>query len=123
LAQHDGFCPVFLQGMLRLAKGVTKPSTRVEQPMSDHFKCSGQARSKGRAPLFLVSKMNLNSSYWRMWRTKNRQRQIRIEKVMTPQSKRGQELKNKQTTKHYKTSSQSSKKFFVCCYAANRVQR
>jgi hypothetical protein len=30
------------------------------------FKRSGQAGSKGRAPLFLVSKQNLNASSWRI---------------------------------------------------------
>jgi hypothetical protein len=33
----------------------------------------GQVGSKGRAPLFLVSKQDLNTSYWCVWRTKNHQ--------------------------------------------------
>jgi hypothetical protein len=37
---------------------------RVDQGGDRTLKCSGQARSKGRAPLFLVSKQNLNPSSW-----------------------------------------------------------
>jgi hypothetical protein len=60
------------------------------------FKLLGQARSKGRAPLFSVSKQKLNPSYWYIWCTKNYQKWIRIEKVTAPQSRGGQELqKNK----------------------------
>jgi hypothetical protein len=33
-----------------------------------------------------------------MWRTKNRQKQIRIEKVMTPQNKRGGKLKKNKSS-------------------------
>ncbi len=40
--------------------------------------------------MFLVFKQNLNPSYWC---TKNHQIHNRIEKVMAPQSKEGQELK------------------------------
>jgi hypothetical protein len=40
-----------------------------------------------------VSKQNLNPSYWRIWNTKNHQKWNRIEKVMAPQSRGGQELK------------------------------
>jgi hypothetical protein len=40
-----------------------------------------------------VSKQNLNPSYWCIWRTKNHQKHIRIEKVTAPQNKKGQELK------------------------------
>jgi len=47
LAQQEGFCPVFLQGMLRLAKGITKPSTRVEQPMGDHLSAQGRLDPRG----------------------------------------------------------------------------
>jgi hypothetical protein len=59
---------------------------RVEQPVSNHLS----------ALLFLVSKQNLNPSRWHIWCIKNRQKQIRIEKVTAPQSKGGQK---KQTTK------------------------
>jgi hypothetical protein len=45
------------------------------------FKCSRQAGSKGRAPLFLVSKQNLNLSHWHIWCTKNRWKWNRIEKI------------------------------------------
>jgi hypothetical protein len=48
-------------------------------------------------PFFLVSKQNLNPSYWCIWCTENHQKHNRIEKVMAYQSKGGQELKK---TKH-----------------------
>jgi hypothetical protein len=54
--------------------------------------CLGQATSKG-ILLFLVSKKTLNHSYWRKWHAKNCQRQNRIEKIMAPQSRGGQEFK------------------------------
>jgi hypothetical protein len=42
------------------------------KPASDQtLKCSMQAGSKGRALLLVVSKQNLNPSYWRIWHTKN----------------------------------------------------
>ncbi len=41
----------------------------------------------------MVSKQNLNPSYWHIWCTKNRQKRIRIEKITAPQSKEGQEIK------------------------------
>ncbi len=53
----------------------------------------GQAGSKGRAPLFLVSKQNWNLSCWHIWHTNNCWKQIRNEKVTTFKSKRVQELK------------------------------
>jgi hypothetical protein len=67
---------------------------RVERSVSEH---SRQAKSKGRAPLFLVSKQNLNaSSSWCIWCTNSFQNPIRNEKVMLPQSRGGHELeKNK----------------------------
>jgi hypothetical protein len=57
------------------------------------FKCSRHARSKGRVPSFLVSKKNLNPSYWCLWGTKNYQKRNKIEKIRAPQSKGGQKLK------------------------------
>ncbi len=45
--------------------------------------------SQGRALLLLVSKQNLKPSSWRIEHTKNCQKQIKNEKVMAPQSKRG----------------------------------
>ncbi len=41
----------------------------------------------------MVSKTNLKPSYWHIWHTKNLQKKNRIEKVMAPQSRGGQELK------------------------------
>jgi len=40
------------------------------------------------ALLFLVSKQNLNTSYWCIWRTKNHQKQNRIEKVRRGQNEK-----------------------------------
>jgi hypothetical protein len=45
--------------------------------------------------LFWVSKQNLNPSSWRIWHINNHWKQIKNEKAMAPQSKGGQELKNK----------------------------
>jgi hypothetical protein len=47
--------------------------------------------------MFLESKQNLNPFYWHIWCIKKYQKQNRIEKVMVPQSKGGQELKKKTT--------------------------
>jgi hypothetical protein len=49
----------------------------------------GQAESKGRAPLFLVSKQNLNPSYWHIWHTKSCPKWNRIEKVWRLKVERG----------------------------------
>jgi hypothetical protein len=61
------------------------------------------ARSKGRAPLraplFLVSKQMLNLSNGCIWCIKNHQKQIRIEKVIAPQSREAQELQKKKQNK------------------------
>jgi hypothetical protein len=73
------------------------------------LKCLGQAGSNGRAPLILMPQQNLNPSYWCIWCTKNHLKETRIEKVMDPQSREGQELK-KQTTEWYKACSQTPKK-------------
>ncbi len=83
---------------------------RVEQPMSDHLS----------ALLFLVSKQNLNLSHWHIWCIKNRQKNIRIEKVMAPQSKGSKKLKE---TNHWTIQSPFSiaqKKFLGCCFVAIR---
>jgi hypothetical protein len=50
---------------------------------------STEAGSKGRSPLFLVSKQNLNPS---CWRTKDGQKRIRMEKVRVPPSRVAQEF-------------------------------
>jgi hypothetical protein len=52
-------------------------------------------KSKWKVPMFLVSKQNLNSSYWCLWGIKNCQKWDRMENVMAPQSIRGQNLKKK----------------------------
>jgi hypothetical protein len=57
------------------------------------LKRSGQARSKGKALLFLVSKQNLNPSYWRIWCIKKCQKRNRIKKVMAPKSREGKKFK------------------------------
>jgi hypothetical protein len=61
------------------------------------LKRSGQAGSKGRAPLFPVSKQNLIASSLRTWCTKNRHKQIRNEKVKLQPKVEG--LKNSKTNK------------------------
>ncbi len=63
-------------------KNQTLPNNlKVEQSMSKHL---GQAISKGRPPLFLVWKQNLNLFYWHIWRIKNCQKEIIIEKYIPP---------------------------------------
>jgi hypothetical protein len=49
---------------------------------------SGQAGSKGKALLFLMSKQNFNPFYWCVWRIKNYQKWNKIEKVIAPKVKR-----------------------------------
>jgi hypothetical protein len=79
--------------------------------------------SKGRAPLFLGSKQNLNPSSWRIWHINNCKKHIRNEKVMAPQSKGGQKLKKDNLASHStKADSQTPKKFFVFCFVVFRVQ-
>jgi hypothetical protein len=68
--------------------------------MSKHL---WQAGSKWRAPLFLVSKQNLNLSYWCIWHIKNCQKHIRIEKVTAPQV---EGVKNSEKTNHQMLQSQ-----------------
>jgi hypothetical protein len=78
--------------------------------MTKHLQHSGQARFKGRASLFYVSKKNLNPSYWRIWSTKNDQKLNKIEKVMTPKAESVKNSKNKSpnitklVTEHPKSS-------------------
>jgi hypothetical protein len=88
-------------------------TTRVEQHMSDHLSALGadQLRSKERALLFLMSKQNLNPSYWWIWHTKNLQNWIRIEKVMVPQSRGCQKLKKNKPPNATKLVPDHSKTF------------
>jgi hypothetical protein len=79
--------------------------------------------SKGRAPLVLAFKQNLNPSYWCIWRTKNRKKGSRFEKVMIPQSRESKTQKNKSLNTTTMVGSQSPKKFFVSCFVVIRVQR
>jgi hypothetical protein len=81
-------------------------------------KHSGQARFKGRAPLFLVCKQNLIPSYWRICHIKNRQKQSRFGKVTTPKVEAVQNSK-KQTTEHYNGQFLITQKILcmlLCCY-------
>jgi hypothetical protein len=52
-----------------------------------------RAKSKGRDPWFLVSKQNLNPSYWHIWHTKNHQKRNKIKKVTIFQNRGSGELK------------------------------
>jgi len=45
---------------------------------------SGQARSKRKVSLFIVSKQNLNPSSWPTWRNSDGCKQIRDKKVTDP---------------------------------------
>ncbi len=71
--------------------------------MIEHTSVQARREWRGRAPLFLlVSKQNLNPSSWLIWHIKNRQKQIKNEKIMAPQSKRGHKLWKTKIIKHYK---------------------
>jgi hypothetical protein len=93
---------------------------RVNWPVTEHLSvCSGQAGSMGRAMLFLVFKQNLNPSYWHILHTNIRQKQNTIEKVMAPESRRGQELKKNKPLNTHKSRFLSTPKIpcmFFCCY-------
>jgi hypothetical protein len=69
--------------------------------------------------MFLMSKQNLNPFYWRIWRTKNYQKNNRIEKVMVPQSRKGQELKKNKPLQ--RPILEHPKKFIVCCSISIKV--
>jgi hypothetical protein len=77
---------------------------------------SRQARSKGRALLFLVSKQNLNSSFWCKGHTNNHWKWIKNEKVIDPQSKKGgwSRTQKEKPLNITKANSQRPKKFLVC---------
>ncbi len=87
------------------------------------LKCSRQARSKAKAPFFFVFKQNLNPSYWQILCIKNYQKWSRIENVMAPQIRGGQELKKINHQNATKTSSQTPTKFLICCSITIRAQR
>jgi hypothetical protein len=59
-----------------------------------------------------MSKKNLNLS-WHIWCTKTHQKYNKIEKMMAPQSRRGQEFK-KNPPNATKIGSQTPTKFFAC---------
>jgi hypothetical protein len=83
------------------------------------FKRSGQARSKGRALLLVMSKQNLNPSYWCIWCTKNCQKRNKIEKVTDPKVEGFKNSKNKPLNP-MKVILEHPKNSF---YVAIRVQR
>jgi hypothetical protein len=82
------------------------------------LKCLGQAGSKRRAFLFLVSKQNLNASSWRISLTKQFQKWIRNEKVIPHPQVEGVKNSEKETIEHSKADFRASQKFFVCCFVA-----
>jgi hypothetical protein len=43
--------------------------------------------------MFFMSKQNFNPSYWHIWCTKKYQKRNKIEKVVAPQSRGGQEFR------------------------------
>jgi hypothetical protein len=80
--------------------------------------------SKGRALVFLVSKQNLNPSYWHICSgalkiIKNR---IGLRKLLALK-KEGVRISKKQTTKCYKGRFLNTQKFLVCCYVTSRVPK
>ncbi len=87
--------------------------------MNDHLSVQGMLDPRGGLHCFKVSKQNLNPFYRCIWCTK---KWIRIEKVMGLQN-RGVKNSKKQTTKHYKASFRSPKKFLVCCYVTIKVEK
>jgi len=82
------------------------------------LKCFRQARSKskGRVPLFLVSKQNLNLSYWHIWRTKNCQKWNKIEKVISSKVKRIKNSKKNKPPNITKAGFWTLQKFLVCYF-------
>jgi hypothetical protein len=94
----------------------------IGKPAGDQtFKCSRQAGFKGRAPLFLVSKQNFNSSQC-VWCIKNHRKWNWIEKIMAPQNREGQKLKKNKPSNCTKVDFRTPKKFFVRCYVIIIVQ-
>ncbi len=94
LAVEAAFCY-----WVQLSLNVCRPSffkifylTRVNWPMIKHLNTRAD-QIQERAPLFLVSKKNLNPSYWHIWCTKNCQKWNKNEKVAIPQSRGGQRFK------------------------------
>ncbi len=88
----------FIRAVLTIRKNPGEISLYRFRPAGDQtLKGSGQAGSKGRAPLFLVFKQNLNLSSWRIWHINNNLKQIRNEKVTVPKVKR---IKNSKKTNH-----------------------
>jgi hypothetical protein len=92
---QQSFCWLFQVSTPQSLRRTNHQTTNSRTAHKWSLKRWGQARSRGRAPLFLVSKKTLNPSYWNMWRTKNRQEWIRMEKVMAPQSRGSRTQKNK----------------------------
>ncbi len=94
------------------------------KPVGDQtLKCSGKAGSKGRAPLFLMTKQNLNPFYWWIWRTKNCKTWNRIDKVTAPQSRGSKTQKNKSLNATKACCSWTPQKLLVCWFVAIRVPR
>jgi hypothetical protein len=88
------------------------------------LKRSGQARSKGRALWFLVSKHNLNTSSWCIWCTHFFQKQIKNKRVTV--SPKVEAVKNWKETNHTTLESQflSTPKILcmlLCCYYSSKM--
>jgi hypothetical protein len=71
---------------------------RGEQPISDPLKAQGKLDFKGRAPLFLMSKQNLNPSYWHILHTKNQVKNTLELRKLHPPKVKG--VKNSKKTNH-----------------------
>jgi hypothetical protein len=77
---------------------------------------------QGEGSIIFFCKKNLNPFYWHIWCTKNHQKRNRIEKVMAPQSKGGQELQKKPPNATM-ADSQTPTKLFVCCSIVIKVPK
>ncbi len=89
--------------------------------MIEHLNIKGKLDLK-EVSVFLVLKPNLNPPLG-TFEVKNRQKQIRNEKVKAPQSKRGKNYKKDKPLNTTKPSSQTLKKFLICHFVAIKVQR
>jgi hypothetical protein len=77
---------------------------------------------QGEAPLFLVSKKNLNPSYWHLWGIKTHKKWNKLIKLWPPKLEGVKNFKT-QSTEYYKGQFPNTLKILVCCFILIRVQK
>jgi hypothetical protein len=104
---------------------LTSHLTRVERLVNEHLRYSGQARFKGKAFLFLVSKKNSNASSWCIWCINFFQKQIRNKKVTGPPPKvpgvKNEKNKPHNITKPILEHSKILCMLLCCCYYSSKI--